>query len=71
MYIFRGQPYVVDKEAREAITLSATPSRLLFVQQTRRFVAEEGVRSEKMAADVRKMNEEYQANVAFNRGQAN
>ncbi|CAL6052872.1 Dynein_intermediate chain [Hexamita inflata] len=70
-FVRRGQPFVQDADALEAVTLAATPSRLLFLQQPRRFQKDTNARSEKLVQDVEKANLAYSTQCTYNREHLN
>lgn len=70
--IRRGQTFVQDAEALESVTLSATESKILFLQRPRRIIVDEqNGRSEKSTADVQRMNQIYQEQVQYNQTHQN
>ena len=70
--IRRGQTFVQDGDALEAVTLSATESKILFLQRPRRIIVDEqNGRNEKSTADVQRMNQIYQEQVQYNQTHQN
>lgn len=62
--VSRGLGFVRDEslpDLGESVTLSATPSRLLFLQLPNRFSLDGNMRTEKTINELKKTNSEYEA----------